>query len=377
MSTGNGKKPPDRVCALLPVSTNAILPLTPLARLSPKMIDKDYFDPNIKKGCFINLIIKVFYPAGKSLMNMYNWLLVSGFGSHVKATNTYLTIQKQGVLRDYPLSKLNNIIFIGGHHMNSSVINNSLKAGIHISFFDADYRHTATIHPHRKLFDPDSNIIQKDRGSYKYAIEIFRSSLKSRMLFIEELEKRLDTELMYEGELDILLCSLNEADYIIKIDEIRRIHKLTSDMYYEILSRPLKSSLNYRRRISAGSPDPVNSMLSTGYSVLYAICLRIIIKKGIEPDLGIIHEGENGLILDLIDPIKSLMVDRAVIELAGDLQEEKDYSYNKNRCYLSANLHDKFISILGKDIDQNKISEIVSSYKDTVFRNSPFHVPYW
>lgn len=311
-------------------------------------------------------------------MKMYNWLLLSGFGSHVKATDTYLKIQKTSVFEEYPLKKLNNIIFIGGHQMNTSVFNSALRSGIHISFFDADYRHVATVHPNqRKPFDQESFRIQKERSSYKYAIEIFRSSLKSRMMFVEELEKKFETELMYEGELDILLCSLNEADYIIKLDEIRRIHKLTSDMYYEILSRPIKSSLNYKRRLSAGSPDPVNSLFSTGYSVLYAICLSNMVEKGVEPDLGIMHEGEKGLVLDLIDPIKSLMVDKVVMELAAGLREKIDYNYNRNRCYLSEKLIQKFISLLRENIDQNKIGEIVSSYSDTVFRNSPFHVPYW
>lgn len=310
-------------------------------------------------------------------MKMDKWLLLGGFGSHIKATNTYLKIQKKGVYEEYPLNKINNIIFIGGHQMNSTVINSAIRSGIHISFFDADYRHVTTINPHKILFDPENYKKQKDRSTYKYAIEIFRSSLKSRMLFIEELERKYNTGLMYEGELDILLCSLNESDNIIKIDEIRRIHKLTSDMYYEILSRLLKPSFNFKRRIAVGSPDPINSMLSTGYSVLYSICLGIMAEERVEPDLGIIHEGENGLVLDLIDPVKSMMVDKVVFDISTRLKEKTDYTYNRNRCYLSSKLYEKYVSLLTNSIDHKKISEIVSSYNDTLLRNTSFHVPYW
>ncbi len=88
--------------------------------------------------------------------------------------------------------------------------------------------------------------------------------------------KQKNIRLFYEGELEFLQKSREELAFLIKLDEIRRLHRLVSDMYYEIISRSLPPDLGFRRRGTRPHTDPVNAMLSFGYAMLFGTCIAAV-----------------------------------------------------------------------------------------------------
>jgi CRISPR-associated endonuclease Cas1 len=193
---------------------------------------------------------------------------------------------------------------------------------------------------------------------------------------MEREEELRNVRLFYEGELEFLRNSHKELAFLIKLDEIRRLHRLVSDMYYEIMSRSLPPELGFRRRSIRPHTDPVNAMLSFGYAILLGNCTVSAIGARLDPDGGLLHDGKNSLIHDLIDPFKPGMVDAVVFQIARETLRGEDYELTPNRCMLSDDLIREITGRLHTSIKMDIINRQVASLADAIRTSSEFKVLY-
>jgi CRISPR-associated endonuclease Cas1 len=303
-------------------------------------------------------------------------LPVSGFGGHIKSTQKKLIIQKKNTLDEYPLDSIKNLLLIGGHTISSSTIVSLVKNGAYISFFEPDGNPVGIIRPFGDQSDMEVQKWQQAVPRHRYAIILAQAAIKSRLFAIQHVQENQNTLLFYEGEQEFLHTSQDELQYLIKLDEIRRLHRLTSDMYYEIMSRNISSDFGYRRRTIQPRADPVNAMLSFGYAMLYGNCCVSVIGARLNPDIGLMHEGKGSLVQDLIDPLKTEMIDAAVFQVARESLSASDYEQIPERCMLSDVFMKKLIRLFQNTINNEKIDEIVDNYINSITKNEDFRFRY-
>lgn len=306
----------------------------------------------------------------------FPWKTVAGFGAHIKATSTTLVIQKKGIKKEYPLSSVSHLLIAGGHNIHTSVISVLLKNGASISFFDADGTPLAVLRPFGCRFDEEMRDLQKKSPGHSRASEIVRASIKSRLMMIEKYGNETGKSLFYEGESEYIYNMLDDVDYLIKMDELRRIHKMSGDMYYEIMSRSISSVHGFKRRTERPHTDPVNAMLSLGYSMLFGNCCVPAIGANLDIDIGILREGERSLVIDLIDPLKAGMVDSVVFSIAREYLTPQHYDCGTKRCHLDESVIDVLVDELHESISNYKIQENVLAYRDSVRTGQPFKINY-
>ena len=208
----------------------------------------------------------------------------------------------------------------------------------------------------------------------RFAIAFAQTSVQARLFLMEREENLHNVRLFYEGELDFLRKSREELAFLIKLDEIRRLHRLVSDMYYEIMSRNLPPELGFRRRSMRPHVDPVNAMLSFGYAMLFGNCTVAVFGARLDPDGGLLHDGKNSLIHDLIDPLKPGMVDTVVFQIAHETLREEDYELTPGRCMLSDDLIQVITDRLHTSMSMDIINRQVLSLADSIRTGSDFKV---
>jgi CRISP-associated protein Cas1 len=309
-------------------------------------------------------------------MTEFPWISVSGFGAHIKSTQKNLIIQKKDATETYPLDSVKNLLIVGGHTISSTTMNQLVNRGAFISFFEPDGTPVGTIRP--CLDESHSNLYEAQQGipRQRFAISIAEGSIKSRLFAIEREEELNKSRLFYEGELEILHNSLDEIAYLIRLEEIRRLQRLTSDMYYEIMARSLPKDLGFHRRTVRPHIDPVNAMLSFGYAMLFGTCCVSIIGARLNPDCGFMHDGKSSLVNDLIEPLKAGMIDSVVFQIAKDSLRPCDYEISQNRCMLSDELLKKMILSFYTSINTKKINEQVLAVLDSMNNCDEFKVLY-
>lgn len=302
------------------------------------------------------------------------WLIVPGFGAHIKASPRKLFVQRDARVDEYPLSAIKHLLVMGGHSIHSSAVINLLKAGAYISFFEADGEPAGFIRPFGDTVRETVRDAQKDAFPHSYALAIAQSSIKSRILYVEQLEEAMDGGILYEGELEILSKSLSELEYLVRIDEIRRIHRLVTDMYYEIIARVTPPELGFRRRTIRPHTDVVNAMLSVGYGMLFGNACVAAIGAHLDPDLGFLYTGKGALVQDIIDPFRPAMVDKEILSLVKTGISSDYFDCSGNRCILSDELMRLLIKRMQKSIDQERIDAQMLVLRDSLLGREKFHM---
>jgi CRISP-associated protein Cas1 len=304
------------------------------------------------------------------------WLVVAGFGAHIKSTRNTLIVQRNGTIDEYPLDSVRHLLVIGGHTLHTTVVTHLVKSGASISFFEADGRPSGTIRPFNDQEQAELSLIQKSVPGYRYAVSIARASMRSKTLLIGQISEELESDLFYAGEADLFSNSINELECLVRMSEIRRIHRMTSDMYYEVLSRILPRELNYRRRTERPYHDPVNAILAFGYAMLFGNVMFSITGAHLDAEAGTLNRGPNALIHDIMEPFKAAMIDREAVRFIRDRISGEDYDCGPTRCILSDPCMKQLINLFHGSIRQDQIDHQVAAYRESLLNKTNYQVLY-
>ena len=304
----------------------------------------------------------------------YPWHIVTGFGAHLKATKASLVITRNGHLEQVPLDQIDHLMVMGGHFLHTSVVNVMLRSGKSVSFFEADGEPLGTLRPYGDHADEKLREAQLAAPSHSYALKITRAALINRIQAIEKLQEESTERILYEGEMAIIHQNLSELEYLVRVDEIRRVHRLVTDMYYEIVARTIPPDLKFRRRTPRPYPDVVNSCLSVGYGMLYGNACVSSIGAGLEPDLGFLHKGSGGLVYDIIEPFKTAMIDRPLLDLIRQGIDPSEYECSPGRCLLSDTLLALITRMFHASIRQEILDEQVLVIREALLNGTDFYI---
>ncbi|MCE5297461.1 MAG: CRISPR-associated endonuclease Cas1 [Methanoregulaceae archaeon] len=304
----------------------------------------------------------------------YPWHIVTGFGAHLKATKASLVITKNGQLEQVPLDQIDHLLVMGGHFLHTSVINVMLRSGKSVSFFEADGEPLGILRPYGDHSDDSIRKAQDAAPSHSYALKFARAALINRIQQIESLQEGREECILYGGEMDIIRQHLSELEYLVRVDEIRRVHRLVTDMYYEIVARTIHPDLEFRRRTSRPYTDVINCCLSVGYGMLFGNACVSAIGARLEPDTGFLHTGSRGLIYDLIEPFKTIMIDRPLLEMVRGGVNPDEYECSPGRCILSDDFLSRITRMFHGSIRQEVLDEQVLVMGESLMKGTDFYI---
>lgn len=103
-----------------------------------------------------------------------------------------------------------------------------------------------------------------------------------------------------------------------------------SAAYFSVFRRLFKRDWPFEKRLRRPPPDPVNVLLSFGYTLLTRCLEASVATVGLDPYLGILHVTEYGrpsLALDLVEEFRAIIVDSVVLTcLNGELVTPADFT---------------------------------------------------
>lgn len=103
------------------------------------------------------------------------------------------------------------------------------------------------------------------------------------------------------------------------INQLRGFEGAASMLWFEIFAIMLKNGFVFSKRIRRPPTDPVNAMLSLGYTILSRRVQAVIEGYGFDPNIGFLHEyrpGRPSLVCDHVEPLR-INVDRWVITMCN------------------------------------------------------------
>jgi CRISPR-associated protein Cas1 len=304
------------------------------------------------------------------------WVTVAGSGAHIRASRNTLTVRRMNTVQEYDLQDVGHLIVVGGHTIHTSALISLRRAGVPISFFDVDGLPAGQVLP--SGYDAGNRVreAQKKIFGHTYALTFARKAAAARILAIERMEDASSRSFLYEGELEFFHRNRDELPYLIKMDELRRVGRLIADTYYEVMARTLPRESGFRRRTLRPHADPVNAMLSFGYALLYGTAQCAVLAAGLDPDAGVLHEGNGSLVDDMIDGFKPVMVDETIFALVRAGLDAGDYETGTGRCILSDALVERLLTALHASIRDEPVAAVVRDLSASLLSGKEFSPVY-
>jgi CRISP-associated protein Cas1 len=163
-----------------------------------------------------------------------------------------------------------------------------------------------------------------------------------------ELKEKFDTTLF-------LMTSLSEHTKTCEsMEALRGLEGKAAALYFELFGLLFKKELpfysNAFRRVRRPPTDPVNSLLSFGYTLLHNNIFSLVRMKGMNPYIGFLHAEDKGnpsLINDLIEEFRTIIDSMTLYTLNKGILRHKDFYYRKDKagCFLSDEARKKFLEV--------------------------------
>ena len=112
----------------------------------------------------------------------------------------------------------------------------------------------------------------------------------------------------------------------------------------------------FEKRNRRPPQDPINSMLSYGYAILYSKLFSAVIIAGLECFAGFLHTDRSGkpsFVLDLIEEFRQPIVDRTILRITGrNMISPDDFENTGNRCMIADNAKQTLAEEIYKELDR-------------------------
>ena len=238
-----------------------------------------------------------------------------------------------------PLHQLRAIYLYGPVQISAQLVQICLEENIDISYFAASGRFLGIL---RGL--PASGIDAR-RGQYN----LFNNPAVRLGLAKEVVRGKIHNQrvlLMRNGTAPenvlVQLKTLREKTAGAESEtQLLGIEGEAASLYFGQFATMIKNaSFDFTNRNRRPPRDPVNALLSLGYSILAKELAGVCYSVGLDPFLGFYHHpryGRPALALDIMEEFRPLIVDSLVISLLnrGELDAKSDFILSANGCSLN------------------------------------------
>ncbi|MDR1580423.1 MAG: CRISPR-associated endonuclease Cas1 [Synergistaceae bacterium] len=172
-----------------------------------------------------------------------------------------------------------------------------------------------------------------------------------------------------------LVAALTGCD---DLETIRGYEGHAAALYFSVFGRLLKKPWYFNGRNRRPPRDPINAMLSFGYTLLLAHVTSATVTAGLDPCVGFLHpeyRGRPSMALDLMEEYRSQVIDRLIISIANQmlLKPENFSRVDNGGVFIDAEARKNFIRQFSKRLDEEVCNEItgeVSTFRNHIFASA-------
>ena len=223
-------------------------------------------------------------------------------------------------LLDVPLIKIDGVVVIGRATVSPAAIFELLERHIPLSFLTITGRYLGRLEPEvtKNIFvrkaqwqaiGESPQAVHGVRGFVRGKLKNYRHTLLRR--------QRECSEIDLQAHITRLESAIAPIDKTNAIDSLRGLEGAGSAAYFGCFDQLIKGSeFEFKNRNRRPPTDPVNALLSLGYSLLRHDVQGALNIVGFDPYLGYLHVeryGRPSLALDLMEEFRPLVVDAIVL----------------------------------------------------------------
>ena len=250
-----------------------------------------------------------------------------------KAGDRFLVEKDDEVLLDLPYHKLETVLLFGNVQVTTQALAELLEKGVSLSLFSREGHFRGSLAPPRG-HHVELRLAQFDR--YRDAVraaELARAVVEAKiangLAVLAHYRKNNQVSAEFEAGRSTMESTLAGCAAASGVAELDGHEGAAARAYFACVMEFNKSPMKWPGRQKHPSTDPLNALLSLGYTLLMHELTGLLEGAGIDPYLGYLHQPDRGrpsLALDLMEPFRHPAVDRLVLNLVNrEMIQERDF----------------------------------------------------
>lgn len=256
-------------------------------------------------------------------------LYITDQGAYLSVKNQQFQVYYQGELRiKVPVNRVSNVVLFGCCNVSHGAASIALRRRISIMYLSQKGRYFG-----RLQVEGDAKVeylmrqveyCQNPDFTKKQAEAIVKAKLHNSRILLMRLNRRRKSKGADESiikkaadELEILMSKLPFAD---SMDMLRGYEGRAATVYFQALGSLFSGEFSFDKRTKRPPTDPINSMLSLGYTLLSQNVFSFIQAVGLHTHFGNLHvprDNHPALVSDLMEEWRAGLVDSLVVYLVN------------------------------------------------------------
>jgi CRISPR-associated protein Cas1 len=309
-------------------------------------------------------------------------LYVCQQGALLRRTHGRLIVERQGeTLARVRLRDLERVVLCGSVQLSASALAALLDAGIETVVLSPTGRYRGRLTPAE-----GKNVFLRQTQYLRYEDMAFRLRIAKRIVAGKIRNSRSIVQRHHRNHPDSALqaavTELERAQARLPgkqtLDEIMGVEGEAARTYFAAMGRMVRSEFAFTGRSRRPPQDPVNALLSFGYTVLQGELTGAVAAQGLDPHVGCLHSldyGRPSLALDLLEEFRQPVIDRLALSLInrGALKWGQFEDRKEGGVYLNDEGRPRFLEFYHRTMDaefEDRPSGNRASYRGLIFRQA-------
>lgn len=269
-------------------------------------------------------------------------LYIKEQGASIQKRSERLMVSKnRRTLLEIPLDNVEAVSVIGNVQVTSPILHSLMEKGIDISYFSFSGKYLGNT-----VSDASKNIFLR-LAQYELYKNMEKRMSFARKIVSNKIENQIQGIRLYRwkngekvhqealGELEQLLLAAKEAE---DSNMLMGVEGKASSIYFREYGRMFKCKCEFHGRNRRPPRDPINVIISLGYTFLTKEVSAALDAESFEMYLGFLHGiryGRKSLPLDMVEEFRQPVVDRMVLKLFNKrMIQEFDFSEEDGKIIL-------------------------------------------
>lgn len=266
-------------------------------------------------------------------------LYISAQGSRITRVGERLVVRDRDdkILEDVPFFRVRQVICFGSVEITSAAVIQLLRRGIDMVYMSLAGRFKCRL-SNMNPAQVKCRQSQYEKGAdHTFRLRLGRAMLTGKLLNAKSFLVRRNRPACEQVSDSIwkIATALDMIESAQTPDELMGIEGVAAREYFNGYRYLLKQDLGFCERNRRPPKDPVNAMLSFGYTLLYNMVLAAVEQVGLDAHLSNLHAIQDrrpSLALDLMEEFRVITVDMVVMRLVNLVRVRPiDFFYDEEK----------------------------------------------
>lgn len=286
-------------------------------------------------------------------------LYVREHGASIGVSNERVQVRRKGkVVQEMPALHLERIVLMVPAYVTQPAVRFLMSRGIDIAYLS----------PNGKFYGQfsrgDGNFVEQRLAQFRkfhdaaFRVALAKSFIAGKVANMAALWQRQRGRNAWQKPLQQLAKMRDGIHHAASLSQLLGLEGSASARHFSILRAALKDDWHFHQRAHHPSPDPVNAMLSLGYTLLYSRMAGLLQMHGLDPFLGFCHEPKRGhaaLASDMIEEWRCVVVDALVLRMVNTRQlTTADFEKTRGDCRMKRAALQKFIEAFEQRLQETE-----------------------